>query len=347
MTIIYFILVLGVTVLIHELGHFLFAKKAGVYCYEFSIGMGPRIFKFNRKNDETEYSIRLLPIGGFVQMAGEDLETKDDKVTSNKQMCNKKWHERFLIIVAGVVFNFILAFILLFIVGLVNGAPINKPIISSIDEEYPAYETKLQSGDIITKINDIEVKTSDRFILELQVTNGKAVELEVLHKNGKTDEVTVKPILVEINGESGYKYGFSLDNSVDKGIFNAIKFAFTKILSLIEQMVFIIFYLITGKLSLNNLAGPIGIFNIVGEAAKDGFISVIYLMGYISVNVGFINLLPIPAFDGGRLLFLIIEKIKGKPINPNVENIIHSIAFILLMVLMFVISYNDIMRLFK
>lgn len=347
MTLLYFILVLGITVLIHELGHFIFAKKAGVHCYEFSIGMGPRLFKFNRKNDETEYSIRLLPIGGYVQMAGEDLETNDDKVSADRQMCNKKWHERFLIIVAGVVFNFILAFILLFIVGLINGAPTNKPIIASVDEEYPAYKTNLQAGDIIVKINDKNIKTSDRLILELQVTNGKEVELEVMHENGKTEDVTIKPILVEIDGESGYKYGFSLDNSVDNGFFSAIKYAFTKILSLVEQMIFIICYLITGKLSLNNLAGPIGIFNIVGEAASAGFINIIYLMGYISVNVGFINLLPIPAFDGGRLLFLIIEKIKGKPVNPKVENMIHSIAFILLMILMFVISYNDIMRLFK
>ena len=347
MTIIYFILVLGITVLIHELGHFIFAKKAGVHCYEFSVGMGPRLFKFNRKNDETEYSIRLLPIGGYVQMAGEDLETNDDNVSADKQMCNKKWHERFLIIIAGVVFNFILAFILLFVVGLVNGSPTNKPIIASIDEEYPVYKTNLKTGDIITKINDKSIKTSDRLILELQITSGKEVEFEVMHENGKTEDVTVKPILVEIDGESGYKYGFSLDNSIDKGFFSAIKYAFTKILSLVEQMIFIILYLITGKLSLNNLAGPIGIFNIVGEAASAGFINIIYLMGYISVNVGFINLLPIPAFDGGRLLFLIIEKIKGKPVNPKVENMIHSIAFILLMILMFVISYNDIMRLFK
>ena len=347
MTIIYFILVLGITVLIHELGHFIFAKKAGVHCYEFSVGMGPRLFKFNRKNDETEYSIRLLPIGGYVQMAGEDLETNDDNVSADKQMCNKKWHERFLIIIAGVVFNFILAFLLLFIVGLVNGSPINKPIIASIDEEYPVYKTNLKTGDIITKINDKSIKTSDRLILELQITSGKEVEFEVMHKNGETEDITIKPILVEIDGESGYKYGFSLDNSIDKGFFSAIKYAFTKILSLVEQMIFIILYLITGKLSLNNLAGPIGIFNIVGEAASAGFINIIYLMGYISVNVGFINLLPIPAFDGGRLLFLIIEKIKGKPVNPKVENMIHSIAFILLMILMFVISYNDIMRLFK
>lgn len=347
MTLIYFILVLGITVLIHELGHFIFAKKAGVYIYEFSIGMGPCLFKWRRKNDETQYSIRLLPIGGYVQMAGEDLETRDDKISSDKQMCNKKWHERFLIIIAGILFNFILAIILLFVVGLVNGAPSNKPIISKIDKEYPIYETNLQEGDLITKINDKKISTTDRLILELQVSSGEKVSLEVKHQNGKKEKIVVKPILVEEGGQSGYKYGFSLDNNVDKSFIGAVKYGFTKTLSLLQQMIFIIFYLITGQLSLNSLAGPIGIFNIVGAAASEGFINVIYLIGYISVNVGFINLLPIPAFDGGRLLFLIIEKIKGKPINPKVENMIHSIGFILLMLLMIIISYNDIIRLFK
>ena len=347
MTIIYFILVLSITILIHELGHFIFAKKAGVYVYEFSLGMGPRLFKFNRKNDETEYSIRLFPIGGYVQMAGEDLATKDDKISDDKQMCNKKWHEKFLIIIAGIMFNFILAIILLFVVGLVTGAPTNKPIIKEIDKDYPIYETNLQTGDLITKLNGKKIKTTDRLILELQVTNGKEVTLGVTHENGKEEDITLKPKLVEIDGEEGYKYGFSLDDKKDKSFLGAVKYGFTKTLSLLEQMMFIILYLITGKLSLNNLAGPIGIFNIVGSAASAGFINIVYLIGYISVNVGFVNLLPIPAFDGGRLLFLIIEKIKGKPINPEVENIIHTIGFILLMILMVFISFNDIMRIFK
>ena len=347
MTLIYFILVLGVTVLIHELGHFIFAKRAGVHVYEFSIGMGPRLFKWNRKNDETEYSLRLLPIGGYVQMAGEDLETKDDKISPDKQMCNKKWHERFLIIIAGILFNFILAIILLFVVGLVAGVPSDKAIIASIDENYPAYKTNLEVGDLITKVNGKKINNTDRLVLELQITSGKKANFEVLHKNGESEEINIKPILVEEKGESGYKYGFSLENKYNKSFIGAVKYGFTKTLSLIEQMIFIIVYLITGKLSLNSLAGPIGIFNIVGDAANAGFINIIYLIGYISVNVGFINLLPIPAFDGGRLFFLIIEKIKGKPINPKVENMIHSIGFILLMLLMLVISYNDIIRLFK
>lgn len=347
MTLIYFILVLGVTVLIHELGHFIFAKKAGVHVYEFSIGMGPCLFKWHRKNDETLYAVRLLPIGGYVQMAGEDMETDDTKIPEDRQMCNKKWHQRFLIIIAGILFNFILAIILLFVVGLINGVPSSKPIIGSVEKDYPAYKTNLMEGDVITKINNKKISNTDRLILELQIRSGENINLEVKHENGEIEKIKVEPLLVETDEGSGYKYGFSLASEFDHGLLVALRYGFTKTFSLLEQMVFIIFYLIIGKLSLNSLAGPIGIFNIVGTAASAGFINIVYLIGYISVNVGFINLLPIPAFDGGRLLFLIIEKIKGKPVNPKVENTIHTIGFMLLMLLMVLISYNDIMRLFK
>ena len=133
MTLIYMILMLGIIVFIHEFGHFIFAKKAGIYVYEFSLGMGPRIFKFKRKNDETEYSIRLFPIGGYVQMAGEELE--DDKdIPEDKKMQSKTWMQRFLTVIAGIMFNFILAIVLLFVVGLTVGAPTNKPYITQVDE---------------------------------------------------------------------------------------------------------------------------------------------------------------------------------------------------------------------
>ena len=133
MTLIYMILMLGIIVFIHEFGHFIFAKKAGIYVYEFSIGMGPRIIKFNRKNDETEYSIRLFPIGGYVQMAGEGLE-EDEQIPEEKRMQSKTWIQRFLTVIAGIMFNFILAIVLLFVVGLIIGAPTNKPYITQVEE---------------------------------------------------------------------------------------------------------------------------------------------------------------------------------------------------------------------
>lgn len=346
MTIIYFIFILGTVVFIHELGHFLFAKKAGVYVYEFSVGMGPQIFKWKRKNDETEYSIRLFPIGGFVQMAGEEVEV-DENIPKDRRLQSKTWFQRFMTTIAGIMFNFILAIILLFVVGLVSGSPKNHPYVSVVSEDGNAYKAGMEVGSVITKIDGVKVNNYDRLILEYQIRLGENITFEVKNKDGQIKEITVEPEKVEEDGITTYKYGFNLTDEVETGFLSAIKYSFTKTFSLIEQMFFTIIYLITGKLSLANLSGPVGIFSIVGEAAKTGFINIIYLLGFISINVGFINFLPIPAFDGGRILFLIIEKIKGKPVNPKVENIIHSIGFMLLMLLMVVITYNDITRLFK
>lgn len=336
MTLIYFIIILSVTIFVHELGHFIFAKKAGIHVYEFCIGMGPRIFKWTRKNDETEYGIRIFPIGGFCAMAGEDVEI-DENVPVEKRLQSKTWMQKFLTIVAGVMFNFIFAIIILFIIGLINGNPNNKPIVGDVSNN--SYAAGLQSGDLIKEVNGVKVNNTDRFMLEYQIHYGKDLNLTVI-RDSKEVEINITP---EKTNDS-FQYGFSLNNEIEKGFFEAIKYAFTKFLSLISQMYITILYLCTGKLSLSNLAGPIGIYNIVGESAKAGFVNLIYLTGYLSINVGVINLLPLPAFDGGRLLFLIIEKIIRKPINPKVENIIHSIGFFLLMILMIAITYNDIIR---
>ena len=341
MTLIYFLLILTLIVTIHELGHFIFAKKAGIYCYEFSIGMGPRIFKFKRKNDETTYSIRLLPIGGFVQMAGESVDMDKD-IPRERNMQSKTWLQRFLTIIAGVLFNFILALIILFGIALVNGAPSNTPYVGVVEENYPAYESGLKTGDKILSINGKNIKTTDRLLLELAVYNGKGIKLEV-KRNEKIEEFIINPI----KEEDTYRYGFGLGEKTETGFLASVKYAFLKTGSLVSQMFMIITYLVTGKLGLNSLSGPIGIYTIVGETAKTGIINILYLISLISINVGFINLIPLPAFDGGRLLFLLIEKIKGSPVSPKIENTIHAIGFILLMILMVVITGNDIIRIFS
>lgn len=335
MTIVYFILVLSVTIFIHELGHFIFAKKAGIHVYEFCIGMGPRLFKFTRKNDETEYGIRLFPIGGFCSMAGETVEV-DENVPPEKRMQSKTWLQKFLTIIAGVMFNFIFALIILFVVGLINGNPNNKPIISKVIADSPSEVAGLEAGDVITRVNGTRVNSIDSLMIEYTVNYGKTLELDLYDGN----KVSITPNEIE----EGYSYGFSLDNSIERGFFEAIKYSFTKFLSLINQLFKTIAYLFTGKLSVGSLSGPIGIYNLVGESAKAGFLNVVYLTGYLSINVGFINLLPLPAFDGGRALFLIIEKIRRKPIDFKTENMIHNIGFILLMILMIAITYNDVVR---
>ena len=345
LTLLYFIIILGVIIFIHELGHFIFAKKSGIYVYEFSLGMGPRIIKWNRKNDETDYCLRLFPIGGFVQMAGEEIE--DDKnIPKDKKFNTKTFGQKFMTVIAGIMMNFILAIVLLFIVGLVNGSPQNKAIVGEITEGMPAYAAGLKQGDEIVKLNGRNANTSDKLTLQLQVFNGEPITLEV-KRDGELKTFKMNPTEVKENGKTAYKYGFKIDDEVETGFLAALKYSVTKTFSLIHQMVFIVFYLITGQLELGSLAGPVGIYNVVGDAASTGFISLLYLTAYISINVGFINFLPIPAFDGGRILFLIIEKIKGSPVDQKLENTIHTIGFFLLMALMILVTYNDVIRLIK
>lgn len=344
MTLIYMILMLGIIVFIHEFGHFIFAKKAGIYVYEFSIGMGPRIFKFNRKNDETEYSIRLLPIGGYVQMAGEGLE-EDEQIPEEKRMQSKTWTQRFLTVIAGIMFNFILALVLLFVVGLINGTPSGKPYISIVDEGINS--NLLEVGDRILEVNGKKVIFTDTMLLRIQVSNGKPLKLKLKDEKANVKEVTLNPIEVNEDGKISYKYGIGIGTDTKNGILPSIQYAFVKFASLISQMILVIGYLFTGKLGISSLSGPVGIFNVVGESAKAGFINLIYLTGFISLNVGFMNVLPIPALDGGRILFLLIEKIKGSKVDIKVENMIHAVGFALLMILMVVITFNDIIRIIK
>ncbi len=346
MTLIYFILVLGITILIHEFGHFIFAKKAGVYCYEFSIGMGPRLFKWKRKNDETEYSIRLFPIGGYVAMAGESTEV-DPNVPKSKHLQHKTWIQRFSIMFAGVLFNYLLAIVCFTIVALKVGAPTNVPYVQGVSEGYSAYEKGVPVGSEIIKINDTKIINMDHLTLVITSLNGKDITLTVKTKEGKIESYALSPKKEQVDGEDVYRYGFNIATEYKHGIFASIKYGFTKMFSLFYQMILIIGYLISGKLSLNALSGPVGIYNIVGESAKTGLINLVYLVGYLCVNVGVINIIPLPAFDGGHILFLIIEKIKGKPVSQKVENTIHSIGMILLIILMIAISINDIIKLIK
>lgn len=276
-------------------------------------------------------------------MAGEEIE-EDEEVPKEKRMQSKTWKERFLTIIAGVMFNFLLAIITFTIVGCVVGVPNNKILVSDISEEYIDYETNLQKGDLITKINGKKVANQDMFLLEFQVLNGQNLELEVKHSDGTKEIAVIIPKEEKVDDTTVYKYGFSLDATPSHDFFKVITYGFTKTWNLIVQMFYTILYLITGKLSLDNLSGPIGIYNVVAESAKAGFINIIYLIGFLCVNVGFINLLPIPAFDGGRILFMIIEKIKGSPVNPKIENIIHAVGLILLLILMVVITWNDILK---
>lgn len=335
MTIIYFLLVLTIVIMVHEFGHFLCAKRNGVHIYEFSMGMGPKIFSKVKNN--IEYSIRLFPIGGFVSMAGEDMESAD--IPKDKQLCHKSLWIRFKTMAAGVTFNILLAIILLFIIALIRGVPVNNNKVVSVDNE----NTSIKVGDKILEVNDVVVKNNEDVSLELAISKNNEAYLKVKHADNSIEKVKIKAK----KEKKKYVYGIKLDKTKKRGFIKSITYAFTQTGNLIKQILKTLKYLITGKIKLNNLSGPVGIYLIVDEVAQDGFLNVLYLIAYLCINVAVINILPFPAFDGGRILFLLIEKITGKKVSEKIENKIHIVGFILLMILMVFITYNDILKIVK
>ena len=346
LNLILFVLILGVIVFVHEFGHFTWAKICGVYVYEFSIGMGPKLF--SKKGKETEYSLRAIPIGGFCQLAGEDLDDDDlKKVPKSKRLQSKKPFQRFLIMFFGAGNNFIFAILLLFFIALVWGGNTMKPVVTSVEKNAPAITAGVDVGDTILEVNKHKINNSDDVSLYVALSDtSKKTTFKVMKKNGEVDTYNIKPKKVVVDKKTSYKYGMGVAPEKTTGFVNAIKYTGAKTCSLFKQMAVTVGALFTGGIRLSQLSGPVGIYSVVGEQSKAGISSVLFLIAYLSINVGFINLLPLPAFDGGHILFIIIEKIKGSPVSPELENKIHAIGMILLMILMLVVTFNDIIRLF-
>ena len=345
LTLIYFILILGLIVLVHEFGHFFFSKLFGIYVYEFAIGMGPKIF--SKKKGETEYSIRAIPIGGFCSLAGEDNEADDqENIPKDRRLNAKPAWQRFLVMFFGAGNNFILALLILFIIGLGWGAVSNDAIVSELVKDGPAEKAGIEVGDKILKINGNKVKSNDDVAIYIQIESKDKPITFTVDRDGSKKDIKVKPVKEEVEGNTIYRVGIMSSGKVEHGFLASIKYSFTKMGSLFRQMIITLKGLFTGGLSVKQLSGPVGIYNVIGTQREAGIQNILYLIALLSVNVGFINLLPLPAFDGGRILFLIIEKIKGSPVSPELENKIHTIGFILLLVLMLYITFNDIIKLF-
>ncbi len=346
LTIILFVLILGVIVLVHEGGHFLFAKLTGVHVYEFSIGMGPLIAKKIAK-DKTQYSIRAIPIGGYVSLAGEEVDEEERKKTKGHNLQDKTVFQRFLVMFMGVGFNFVFAFLILFLTGLIFGAPSTEPIIGGVSEDYPAALAGLEKGDRVLRLNGHKITFLEDISLYLAIEDlTKPVSFEVEKKSGEIETYNILPEKVKEDGKEKYAIGIMLKADTDKGIIPSIVYAFNEEGAIFKQMFVVLGNLFTGGVSMNELSGPVGIYSIVGKMSAQGVSSLLYLTALLSINVGVINILPFPAFDGGRILFLIIEKIKGSPVDPKIENTIHNIGFILIILLMIYVTFNDILKLF-
>lgn len=346
LNILLFIFILGVLVFVHELGHFLTAKKSHVHIYEFSIGMGPLIKSIKGK-DGINYSIRALPLGGYVQMAGEIYEDDDSKkIPKEKFMCNRPWWQRIIILCAGVFNNFLLALILLFTISLIWGARSLDPVVKETDGA--AAEAGMRAGDTITKVNGSKVSTWEKTQLLLICKDKDDVyEIEVKHEDGETETLKITPKETETeDGKKTKKFGITPEVKITKGFVPSVKYAFKQLGSTMEQMWLTIVNLVTGKISISALSGPVGIYSVVGETRKTGVESVLRLMAYLSINLGIMNILPIPALDGGHVLFLLIELITRRKINAKFESVATTIFFGLLLLLMAYVTVHDVIRMF-
>ena len=324
------IFVFLLVILLHELGHFTVAKMVGIKVNEFSIGMGPTIFKTKKK--ETQYSLRALPIGGYVSMEGEEEDSNDPNSFNNAHVL-----ARIGVIIAGAFMNFVLAIVVLSIVSFNTGMPTTT--IESTTEKSPAQSAGILAGDEIISIENEKIDNWNQVIDEISDEEpGNTIDLSVL-RNKEEIDLSLTPT----TDEEG-RTVIGIETRVEKSLTSAIKGGFQKTGMFLGAMFDFVKMAFRGNVSTRDLSGPVGVIKVVGDAAKLGFTNVLLILGFISVNLGFFNLLPVPALDGSRLVFLIIELIRGKPIDPAKENFVHVVGFFLLIALMIVVTYRDLIR---
>lgn len=338
------IIIFSIIVIFHELGHFLLAKANGIKVNEFSLGLGPTIVGFTK--GETKYSIKLLPFGGACMMEGEDEGSADQRAFTNKPV----W-ARFSVVFAGPFFNFIMAF--LFAVILIACVGYDKPVISDVIEGYAAEEAGMQAGDEIIKMNHLSIHFYKEISAYATFHAGEEVKITYL-RDGEKNTTTLVPKLDEESGR--YLYGFVTNGDRVKGNpFTILKNAFYEVRYWIYTTIQSLRLLVTGSVSVNELSGPVGIVKNMGEVYEESvttdgyfyaFINMLNWTILLSANLGVMNLLPLPALDGGRLVFLIVEAIRRKRIPPEKEGMVHLVGIVLLLLLMVVVMFNDIRKIF-
>ena len=332
-TIISSIIIFLLVILIHEFGHFIVAKMNGVSVLEFSVGMGPKLFQ--KESNGTLYSLRLLPVGGYCQLEGEDEEND-----SPNSLNNQSPFVRLKVILAGAIMNFILAFILLILLMSVSRVSTE---VSGVLEDSPAYSSGIQTGDKIVSINGKNINDGEELLNNIKESQGD-LDIGVI-RDSQSKNIKVTPRLennvrkIGVNFQEEYDIkNFSLIKGFKKGVIT--------FLNLTGMLYKFLGMLITGQLGLGGVSGPVGVVKEIGNAAKTGVANLIFLLAYININLGVFNLLPIPALDGGRAIFILIEMIFGKKISQEKEGYIHMVGLILLLALIAVVTIKDVIKLF-
>jgi len=416
-TAIAFIIVFGSLVFFHELGHFIFAKRAGIMVREFAIGFGPKILGLTR--GETLYTIRLLPLGGYVRMAGEDMDSmelqpgfrlavllnKNEKIekiflNQNKQLPemlflevekadlekglyiegydederpiryrvsrnavivengketiiapydrqfgSKSVGKRSMTIFAGPLFNFVLAFFLFVILGLWQGVPTFEPVIKEVTDDSPAMAAGMENGDLVTAIDGKPIESWQELSKIVQENPGESLTFEVL-RNGESLTMDITPTEVTREKMTFGQIGVLYESPVEDNPWKAIPYGAEQTITWIKEILRLLGMLVTGQFTIDALSGPVGIYKATEEVAKWGVASLMNWAAVLSINLGIMNLLPLPALDGGRLLFFGFEAVRGKPVDRQKEGMVHFVGIMLLMVLMIIVTWNDIQRFF-
>ncbi|WP_281813923.1 RIP metalloprotease RseP [Vallitalea longa] len=342
MNIVVAILIFGLLILVHELGHFLAARKNGILVEEFAIGMGPKLFGIQR--EDTLYSIRLLPFGGYCKMLGEDEEVEDD----HRAFSNKSVGARIVVVVAGATFNILLAFI--FSCLIVGGFGAVSTTIGEVTENSPADNAGLMAGDKIVKVDNHNIVAYEEVGLYISLKKGESIDLSY-KRDGNTYTTNIKP---EADSQGDLKIGITGESIKNGNILEIIKYGFIKVLFWIKTVFISLGMIFKGQVTRQDFGGPVRIISEISKgytaSVQYGIKQVFYVISsyivLLSANLGIMNLLPLPALDGGRLVFLLIEAIRRKPINREKEAYVNFIGFVLLMVLMVFILFNDISNVF-
>jgi len=352
-SILIFLLVLSILILVHELGHFLVARRAGIKVEEFGFGIPPRLI--GKKIGETIYSINWLPFGGFVRLHGEQGE--EEITDPRRAFSNKSRKARSLVVVAGVIMNFILAIVAFAIVYSFSGIPRDTGKLKVIDVSTgsPAQVAGMVVGDVITKIGKDSVTSSDDFAGKIAAAKGKLTVFEVqrtLSGQSLTVKISITPRENPPEGEGPIGITYTTMEiyypPAWQRPFYGIYYGFKDAVYWGETIVLGLWGLVTGLFKgqiPQGVSGPVGIFAVTTEAAKNGILTLINFVGILSVNLAILNILPFPALDGGRLLFIGIEAVTGRKVSPRVEGTIHNIGMIILLMLLLAITIGDIRRL--
>jgi len=334
------LLMFGIMIFIHELGHFLTARWCGVSVKEFAVGMGPTIFSWKSKKYETKYALRALPIGGFVSMVGED-EASDDQ----NAFCNKSVWRRMLIVVAGAVMNLLLGIILTAIIVFTQG-PLASTTIAEFSEQ-AVTSSQLQVNDKIVKVGKTSVHTGNELAYEIMNQGYKPIDLTIIRDGQK---MILKDVVFPTFSDGGAAFG-DLDFKIyaERSTFpNVVKHIFFRSVSNVKTVFDSLAGLIGGRYGMEAVSGPIGVVDAMDSMVEtNGFhaISFLSLASLLTINLGVFNLIPFPALDGGRFLFLGIEGIRRKPMNPKIESYINFIGIVILFAFMILVTFKDLFKL--